>query len=286
MTKAETAPRHGRKPVWKEVEEQQSRRLSARARQANKRRRQVAVVYDIDGPKVRLGVAWFVLVCGALFLGRIALAVLYATVAALAAAQVVRAWRRRREAPNIAVAAAGAAALALAAAVSTAVLGAALLGLVVASVVVSGSTRHPLRNAARTVQSAVWVGGAAAAVIVTHRYEPSAALALVLVVSAYEIGDFLVGSGARNAIEGPVAGAAAALVIQFGVSTIGFEPFEASNGFGFAVLAAVLCPLGQLAGSLVLPSVKAKANALRRLDSLLLLGPMWAWLVGLAVVPG
>jgi hypothetical protein len=68
--------------------------------------------------------------------------------------------------------------------------------------------------------------------------------------------------------------------VQFAVSTIGLEPFDIGNGLGFAALAAVLCPAGQLVGSLVLPSVKAKATGLRRLDSLLLLGPAWAGLVG------
>ena len=87
---------------------------------------------------------------------------------------------------------------------------------------------------------------AAAGVVATHRFEPWAAVALVLAVSAYEIGDYLVGSGARNALEGPIAGAVAVLVVQFAVAAVGLPPFELENGLAFAALAAVLCPLGQL----------------------------------------
>ncbi len=45
-------------------------------------------------------------------------------------------------------------------------------------------------------------------------------------------------------------------------------------------IAAVLCPLGQLLGSLVLPTAAAPASAVRRLDSLLLLAPVWAVAAG------
>jgi hypothetical protein len=40
----------------------------------------------------------------------------------------------------------------------------------------------------------------------------------------------------------------------------------------------VLAPFGPLAASVILGDRDARAPALRRLDSLLLLGPVWAWL--------
>jgi hypothetical protein len=270
-----------RKPVWQEVEEQQARRLGNRARAANRRRRPIAVVYDIEGPRVRLGMLWFVVAVAGLAGGRFAVAGVYGVAAAIAAAQSARAWRRvrrpRREQPIEALAAAGAVALPIAATLSTPLLGLALLGVVAACLVVGGAAAG-----VRTLQCAVWPGAAAAGLGVAYRFEPWSAVALVLVVSAYEIGDYIVGSGARNALEGPVAGAAAVLVVQFGVSAIGLPPFELPEGLGFAALAAVLCPLGQLTASLVLPSTRAPASALRRLDSLLLLAPVWALLAGLA----
>jgi hypothetical protein len=275
-----STPARRRKPVWQEVEEQEARKLSSRARIANARRRPVAVVYDIEGPRVRLGIGWFILAVAGLGLGPFGVAGVYGVTAAIAAAQAARAWRRvrRGDRPNEVVAAAGAVALPVAATISTGLVGAALLGVVAACIVTGGP-----RGGTRTLQCAVWPGAAAAAVVVSDRFEPWSAAALVLVVSAYEVGDYLVGSGAKNALEGPVAGAAAVLVVQFAVTAVGLPPFELPEGLWFAVAAAVLCPLGQLAASLVLPSTRAPASALRRLDSLLLLGPLWAWWAGLAV---
>ena len=40
---------------------------------------------------------------------------------------------------------------------------------------------------------------------------------------------------------------------------------------------AVLAPFGPVAGSALLGDRTAHAPALRRLDSLLILGPIWAW---------
>jgi hypothetical protein len=284
-----TAPsraKRARPPAWQEVEEPESRRLSTRARRAARRpRRRLSVVYDIEGPRVRLGIGWFLLAVIALGFGTLAVAALYGATAAIAAAQSARAWRRRGWGPDPVVAAVCAGGLALAAAVNTTVLGLAVLAVVVACVaVVPPSARvSRLVGGARTLQCCIWVGGAAAGVVTSYRYEPWAAVALVLCASAYETGDYLVGSGASNAFEGPIAGIAAVLVVQFGVAAIGFPPFELPDGFVFAALAAVLCPAGQIVASLILPSVKAPASALRRLDSLLLLAPAWAWLTGLAV---
>jgi hypothetical protein len=70
--------------------------------------------------------------------------------------------------------------------------------------------------------------------------------------------------------------------VQFAVSAAGFPPFEIGNSLGFALLAAVLAPAGQLLASLVLPAAGAPAPAVRRLDSLLLLAPAWALLAGAA----
>jgi hypothetical protein len=226
--------------------------------------------------------AWFLLVLVAFALGTYVLAVVYAATAALAGYQAARCWRRRRpNRPDPLLAAGVGAILPLAAAVSTGALGLAVLVAVGLTVVRSGvDLRSAIPNASRTLQCGLWAGGAAAAMVCTHRYEPFAAVALLLAVSAYETGDYLVGSGARNAWEGPLAGAVAVFVVQFAVSAVGLPPFEVDNGVLFAVIAAVLCPLGQLLGSLVLPSAAAPASAVRRLDSLLLLAPVWAVAAG------
>lgn len=282
MTSASTAAGKRAKPSPRAAARAAAERTAARARttKAASEHRRIVVVYDIDAPRVRLGIAWFVVVVVALGLGEITVAAVYGLAAAIAAAQTAKAWRktRRRERPFDALAAAVAVGLPIAAALSTPLLGLALLAAVAACV-----ASAPLPSAARTFQCGVWPGAAAAAVVVSYRFEPWSAAALLLAVSAYETGDYLVGSGAKNALEGPIAGALAALIVQFGVSAVGFPPFELPSGFAFAALAAALCPAGQLVASLVLPDARAPASALRRLDSLLVLAPVWAFLVGLQV---
>lgn len=283
MTAPSPAARAGRRrrPAG-QVVERPSTRLTARRGPASTGRRRLAVVYDIEGPRVRLGIAWFAFAVAGIALGPVGVAAVYGLTAAVAGAQAARAWRRvrgrRRHKPNEAVAAAVAVGLPIAAAISTGMLGLAVLGAVATCLLTGGPT-----GGTRTLQCGIWPGAAAAAVVVSDRFEPWAAVALVLAVSAYEIGDYLVGSGARNALEGPVAGAAAALVVG---SAAGLIAFGVPRCVWLAVLAAVLCPLGQLVASLVLPSADAKASALRRLDSLLVLGPVWAWIGGMAVQSG
>ena len=67
-----------------------------------------------------------------------------------------------------------------------------------------GSSTRATRSSARCS-----AGLAAAGVVTAARYELGSALALVLFVTAYETGDYIVGSGARNSLEGPIAGCAA-----------------------------------------------------------------------------
>ena len=122
-------------------------------------------------------------------------------------------------------------------------------------------------------------GFAAACVAICARFEFGAVVGLVLVVAAYETGDYLVGSGANNPFEGPIAGGAAIVVITFAIGALDISPFAFPRAFLFAALAAVLCPAGQLVASAVLPSAAAPASALRRIDSLLLLAPVWALVV-------
>ena len=73
------------------------------------------------------------------------------------------------------------------------------------------------------------------------------------------------------------------VVTTFAVGALDIKPFQFPQAFVFGALASVLCPAGQLVASAVLPSNAAPASALRRLDSLLLLAPAWAFVVGLLV---
>ena len=266
-----------RVPLWRQAEERDAQRAA--------RRRRLRVVYDIDGPRVRLGILWFLSTMGALALGTGALALLYGAVAGVAGLQTAREWRRAGERPHRLVAGGGAALLPLAAAIDTALLGMVLLVLAAAAVGVAVLDRSraadPVRDAGFTLQASMFVGLAAASPVLAYRYERGAAIVLVLLVASYEIGDYLIGSGGGNVLEGPTAGATAILVATFIVAILRVEPFEGDSALLFGGLAIVLCPLGQLAGSAILPDAAAAAPALRRLDSLLLFGPVLAFGAGL-----
>jgi hypothetical protein len=139
------------------------------------------------------------------------------------------------------------------------------------------SRRPVVTDAGWTIQCALPVGLAAMSMVLLTRLDQGSAFALLLLVSAYETGDYLIGSGARNPYEGPVAGIAGVTVVTFIVSTFGISAFDVSQAWMFGALVAGLAPLGQLFASALLPAAGAPAPGLRRLDSLLLAGPVW-WL--------
>src|SRR4051794_5170733 len=85
--------------------------------------RRLAVVYDINGPRVRLGILWFFVEVVALVLGSLGLLVLFAFTAAVAALQTVRCVRRKRRRPDRMVAGIGAPMLVVAGAYTTGMLG-------------------------------------------------------------------------------------------------------------------------------------------------------------------
>jgi hypothetical protein len=275
-----------RKPVYKEVDAQEAKRAGNRLRAARKKRgqrlqRRYAVVYDIDGPRVRLGIVWFLVATAGILFGPLATALVFGGTATVAAAQTARSWRRRRQHPDRIVAPAMAGGIALGACLGAGGAGLAILigtGTAVAVAVRDTRSRKPpLSDAGWTIQCALPAGLAAMSMVLLTRLDQGSAFALLLLVSAYETGDYLIGSGARNPFEGPIAGIAAITVVTFVVSTFGVSAFDVGQAWIYGALVAVLAPLGQLFASALLPAAGAPASALRRLDSLLFAAPVW-WL--------
>ena len=235
---------------------------------------------------MRLGILWFIAASMALVAGPLAAAVVYGGCAAMAATQTARVWRRRKQRPNRLVAAGLAGGMALGACLGAGGAGLALLAGTAAAVAVaavdSKSHNPAVTDAGWTIQCALPVGLAAMSMVLLTRLDQGSAIALLLLASAYETGDYLVGSGARNPYEGPVAGIAAITVVTFIVSTLSISAFDVGQAWLFGGAVAVLAPLGQLLASALLPAAGAPASALRRLDSLLLAAPVW-WL-GVAAV--
>jgi hypothetical protein len=279
----------GRKPVWQEVEERNARSVGARARAARPKRlgRRYAVVHDTNGPKVRLGIHWFLVAAAALAVGPLATALVYGAVAAVAAAQTGRTWRARRQRPNEAIAAGLAGLMAAGACFGAGGAGIGILagvGMAIAVARSEGRSPHSvLADAGWTIQCGLPPGLAAMSVVLLARLDQGSAIALLLLVSAYETGHFLIGSGARNPYEGPAAGGSAIVVVTFIISTLPISALDFGQAWLFGGLVLLLAPLGQLAASALLPSAKAPATGLRRIDSLLLAAPVWCFCVGLVV---
>jgi len=260
---------------------------SPRPRPAARRgidRRRLAVVYDIEGPRVRLGIAWFAVALAATLLSAPTTALVYAAAAGLAARQIVRAWGSVSWQADVAAAMGALPVLAALVGVPFALMTA---GLVVA--VSIGCSLAPDgerlpgaggRLAAAGIMCLSLVPALAGASFVLIRVESVIpAVVLLLMVSAYEAGDYIVGSGASNPVEGPLAGITTSTLLALPLALVLVEPFDAA-GLGLLAFAALACPLGQIVASAALPGAAAPAPALRRLDTLLVLAPVWAAAAG------
>ncbi|MFV1991562.1 MAG: hypothetical protein ACC652_12565 [Acidimicrobiales bacterium] len=247
--------------------------------------RRLSYQADPSGPRMRYGLAWFLLQALAFRVGLWGLAVVFAGAAGLAAWQLAGAWQKAKREPEPWLCAVLAAAIPLVAAVDSAVIGAVVLGgVLVGAVAAAFLLREPMRVIAAVgidIQSWLFVGLATAAPIIAYRFEPGAALVLLIYVNIYDAGAFMIGVESPNLYEGPIAGLVGIAVAGFAVAVLAIPPFTHQTAALFAVLAGFLSILGPLAGSFLLPRFDAEAPALRRIDTLLVLGPVWAWSIGL-----
>lgn len=242
-----------------------------------------SVPYALDGPKVLLGVAWILVLVGLFMLHRRAIGILLVPIATVAGLQTGFAWSAK-EASDRRVAAVVAGLVAVGGVISGAAFGLAVLigvALCVADGLAVGlkSGNETIRFIEVLIRSSIPAGVAAGGLVYLGISWPEALVGLVLMISAYEAGDFLVGSGADNAVEGPVAGLLALAVVASGLVLIQPLPFERGTMPVFAALAAVSAVLGQLFASALLPHGTAWAPALRRLDSYLVVVPLWVLLL-------
>jgi hypothetical protein len=245
----------------------------------------LAPVYDTDGPRVRYGVIWFGIAFIGVVVNPVSASFVYAAVAAWAARQVVQAWRGASWQADLATALAGVPVLAAAGgsgAVAVALGLAAVVALVAGANApaagLRGSTGH-LAAAGVLLAAVVPVAIAGAAMVLVRAESATAAGMLLIFASVYEVGDYLVGSGASNKIEGPLAGGAAVIVTGFPMALLLIQPFDVM-GVWLLGIVALCCPVGQWIASAVLPRPGALAPALRRIDTLLLLAPLWVVATG------
>ena len=239
----------------------------------------LAVVHRSVRPHGRLGLAWAAVTFGVTVAGPAWLAGWLALAAFIAGAQVCRVWRKKGERPIALVAAGLAAGLPVAASFEarymTGVVAAGALAAFVTRL--RSSTRAPSRDIALTTTIGVAAGLAAAAPVLVRHTGIAATLLLLTLVFLDDAGAYLVGTGASSAWEGPAAGVAALIPLTIFAEVALVPPFAGAQPLFLGLLAAVLAPAGPGAASALLGDRSGHAPALRRLDSLLLLGPLWAW---------
>ena len=240
------------------------------------------------GPRMRLGVLWFVGLCSAMVLGSFAVSLLFACVCAVAALQVSGLWRTRKVRANRLVAGVCAGFLPLAAWAGTRAIGVVLLVCVIAAVLLgSDSSIQPgvlgrerimgnLPVVSATLRSGMFVGLAGAAVVHVEGLDSLSIVYLAALVSVYDSGCYLVGAGQRNRLVGVGAGLAGAMVVIITMTAVyPNDLWSDSTVRWVGFFTAIACPAGQMLGTWILPSARAKAPALRRLDSWLLAAPVF-----------
>lgn len=249
-----------------------------------------------------MGALWFFLALAAVTAGRWWTAALAALVAAAAGLQVARAWALAGvteevdadggagpdEAPSrgrgrllALVAAVLAGAVPLAAGYGTGAAGAVL----VVSATVAGIVRLAggARAGSAVAIGAILPGVAAASIVLALQVDLWAALFLVLAVSFYDAGSFLMGSDAAKRWEGPVAGIMGTLAVTFTMSTIQVPPMDRAQWWAAGLCLAVTCAPGQLVTAWFLPEPSSDVPAMRRLDAYLVAGPVYLgclWALG------
>lgn len=249
----------------------------------------LAVVPDGARPHGRLGLAWAAVTVGLTVAGPGWLAGWMATAAFVAAAQSAGVLRKQGERPLSVLAAAIAAGLPLAAWLGAAAPGARSSGMgAVNGVIVAGlaasfvarlvwPTRAPSRDVSLTLAIAIPIGLAAASPVLLRRGGMAMVLLLLAFAAVYDAGAYLIGTGATSRWEGPAAGVAAFVPVTILAAVVLIPPLSGLQPLWLGLLAAVLAPIGPLAGSALLGDSAADAPGLRRLDSLLVLGPIWTW---------
>lgn len=218
-------------------------------------------------------------------LGPVTTGVLYAATGGLAARQVVQAWKGARWQADLA------AALVAAPVLATVVsLPAGLATLVVALLVAliagfqeaaAGLTGGSGRFAAGgiMVQAVGPLAVAGGSMVLLGDQNPVVAGMLFLMACAYEVGDFVIGSGGVTPIEGPIAGGLAMVLTGFPAALVFLEPFDVMAVWVLGVAASTAL-VGQWLASAMLPKPDAPASALRRVDTLLVLAPLWVAAAG------
>jgi Cytidylyltransferase family len=237
-----------------------------------------AVVYDVDRPHGRIGLAWAAVTVAAVFGGKVWLAAWLGVAAFVGASQTAAARRALEERPPPWLAALTAVGPPVAALYSGMhLVGAVVAGLAAALLVRTLANGSLARDVSVALLIGVATGTAAASVVATRGLGLNPAFFLLACAAVYDVGAYLIGTGAGAVWEGPVAGMVGILPVTILAGVLLVPPFPAGGPLLLGILAVALAPLGPLLATALVGDRELDAPGLRRLDSLLLLGPMWAW---------
>jgi sulfur-carrier protein len=255
-----------------------SRPARARAEGLKTVLRGLAVSFDSKRPHGRIGLLWAIVTVVLTVQGEQWLAGWLALNAFVGGSQAAACRRALDHRPQPALAALLAAGAPVAALYGVRfVVG--LVGLALALALVAGTLGHghSAHDLAFALAIGAVIGAAAAGPVVTRDLGIAPTLFLLACVATYDASAYLVGTGASSSWEGPVAGIVALIPVTLIGAIILSPPFPSGAPLALGVLAGALAPVGPLAGTALIGSRDADAPGLRRLDSLILLGPAWAW---------
>lgn len=283
------------------------RRLLYAVAMASNRERGPILTPDIDGPRVRVGIFWFLILLAAISSGVVWTAVLWAYVGAVAALQVLAASdapqrqmrssqsaqrqstqrqsaQRQSEQHQTAQAlpmnvwhlgvAVVTAAFPLMAAYNLTRAGWMLIIIPAPLAFLAWVLSRNPKQFTRTLMAIVLPALAAISVVATVQVSVWSALFLVVAVSLYDAGSFLIGAESGSRWEGPAAGILGIAATTFVFSILEFAPYTSVTALLVGVVLAIGCPLGQILVGAASPD-RSPTSALRRLDSYVIAGPLF-----------
>ena len=209
-----------------------------------------------------------------LFAGSVLMAMWMAVVAALAAVQAARSWKHhasRHPAPLAAGTGAAVVVLGAGFGIPGIAVGA-LAGVAAAAAWASQESADVALTVACVVVPAL---AAVPPVLLRSTDGLVPAFVLLTCVGVYDAGAHVMGTGSRWRWLGPVSGMLCIASVTLAVAAL-FPQFKGASPLELGVLAAVLAPCGPLVADRIVGTNTARRPALRRLDSLIVVGPVWA----------
>ncbi len=245
----------------------------------------------VTGRALLWGPGWFSVEMAVLWVDPALMVLPLVVLGALAAWQTARGWAEAGEDVEPAVAAMIVVAVVLASTIGPAGAGAATLAAVVVSLLAPVGLRSTHRDdelpepliasAGLLVQS--WLPVVAAVVpvaLLAARPEGAGAVfSLLCLVGIYDAGHHLVGMSAAHLWEGPLAGLVGMAVVTGALVVVGVPPMDVDTLVRYSLVVMVAAPSGEILGSLSSSAAVGPGPALRRIDSLIVAAPVWAFLV-------